>query len=290
MMFNFITDSPITIEAYNKLDNYKIVSTTDGSPDICAIYFTSHDLYYPNTEESFRYSIYEKDRYEWTNCLIAEAGKHIFLRDVHKQWYLSGINSRISTPVLLLNFLRNQTKDMKVVTVGSSAGGYAAIRFGEWLCAERVIAFSPQIDFRVLLQEEYDTNPIVRNFPLSEINLLDSINFTQATHFVFYPSKSKMDKIQLDEIKRREIPLDKGRWNKLNICLLTTSHHGIPFPKVALNSIINSTSEQLSEFSGRIISPFIFAAAFVGWHKTIIGYAKQLFYGISKKIKQKINK
>ena len=80
---------------------------------ICAIYFSSNDIYYPNDENTFRKKIVEKNFYEWYNTRIENAHKHIFIRDIHKQWYLSGINAEVNTPEKLLNFYGLRQQDMK---------------------------------------------------------------------------------------------------------------------------------------------------------------------------------
>jgi hypothetical protein len=43
---------------------------------------------------------------------VSEASKHIFLRDVFKQWYLAGINPTVSSPEKLVEFLRQETVGM----------------------------------------------------------------------------------------------------------------------------------------------------------------------------------
>ena len=53
--------------------------------------------------------IVEKNFFEWYNLRIEKAYKHIFVRDVFKQWYLSGINQSIDSPERLIEFLKNET-------------------------------------------------------------------------------------------------------------------------------------------------------------------------------------
>lgn len=50
--------------AYRSLDNYKILNCGENKKAV-AVYFTSHNLFYPDTLESFNHSIYDKDYYEW---------------------------------------------------------------------------------------------------------------------------------------------------------------------------------------------------------------------------------
>lgn len=90
----FKTDSDVVRRVYSSLPNYKIDYDNNCADMICAVYFSSNDIYYPNTEEIFRKRIVEKDFFEWYHTRV-RARKHIFVRDVFKQWYLEGINADI---------------------------------------------------------------------------------------------------------------------------------------------------------------------------------------------------
>ena len=98
-MFVFQTDSDIVRNVYDTQHNY-LIEYNEQCKDktYCAVYFCSNDLYYPNVEDIFRKRIVEKNFFEWYNLRIEKAYKHIFVRDVFKQWYLSGINQSIDSP------------------------------------------------------------------------------------------------------------------------------------------------------------------------------------------------
>ena len=117
----FQTDSEIVNKVYQKQNNYLIEFDEKGDKEWCAVYFCSNDIYYPNTEEIFRKRIIEKNFFEWYHSRITKASKHIFIRDIFKQWYLAGINQNINTPEKLIEFLKKETEGYKVVTIGSSA-------------------------------------------------------------------------------------------------------------------------------------------------------------------------
>ena len=134
-------------EWYNK-DNILVRDTCRG--DKCYIFFSSNDIYFPNTVESFTDRIVNKDRFEWTNMassreIMADAGRMIFVRDIYKQWYITGVNDRIDTHDKLIDRLRELTDGYRVITVGSSAGGYIAALTGAVLDAEACFDFSGQI-------------------------------------------------------------------------------------------------------------------------------------------------
>lgn len=133
-----------------------------STKEYCAIYFCSNDIWFPHTEEIFRKRIVEKNFFEWYHCRIDKAYKHIFVRDVFKQWYLSGINGQINSQQKLLEFLKQETNGFKVITIGSSAGGYASALFGPKLKAEKSICFNGQFCLERLVNESsLTTSPLL---------------------------------------------------------------------------------------------------------------------------------
>ena len=61
----FQTDSEIIRGVYETNNNYLIEYSKDGNADTCAIYFSSNDIYYPNSEEIFTKRIVNRNFYEW---------------------------------------------------------------------------------------------------------------------------------------------------------------------------------------------------------------------------------
>lgn len=84
-MLMFQIDSGIVRDVYNKQPNYKIEYDESCLENVCAIYLSSNDIYFPNTEEIFRKRIVEKFFFEWYHTRF-KARKHIFLRDIFKLW------------------------------------------------------------------------------------------------------------------------------------------------------------------------------------------------------------
>lgn len=128
-----------------------------SSKEYCAIYFCSNDIWFPHTEEIFRKRIVKNNFFEWYRCRIARAYKHIFVRDVFKQWYLTGINGEINSTDKLYEFLKKETAGYKVITLGSSAGGYASALFGPMLGAVQSICFNAQFCLQRLVDESTPT-------------------------------------------------------------------------------------------------------------------------------------
>lgn len=267
----FQVDSDIVQQVYAKQDNFLIEYDEKGDKNWCAIYFCSNDIYYPNTEEIFRKRIVEKNFFEWYHSRINRAYKHIFVRDVFKQWYLMGINAKINTPKKLTEFLRKETEGYNIVTVGSSAGGYAAILHGSLLSAKYVLAFNPQFEIKSLLKKTTEEiNPIIFRYSGTIGMYFDIIKYMNNTTdiFYFYSSKSKWDAEQSLYVGYKP--------NIYNIKFKST-HHGIPFLKVALPIVLNSSIENLKQFSKSIHSPILFTYQMVGLICTVVGFYKQLY-------------
>jgi hypothetical protein len=73
--------------------------------------------------------------------------KKAYLRDLDHAWYHAGVRGFADSPNALVDKLREILKAAdanRVVFVGSSAGGWAALMFGALLDVDLVLAFSPQ--------------------------------------------------------------------------------------------------------------------------------------------------
>ena len=268
--YSFQVDSEIVQTAYNEKANY-LIEYDDNNSDsgICAIYFSSHGIYYPNNEEQFRKRILEKNYYEWYRLRIPQAHKHIFVRDVFKQWYFTGINAKINTPEKLLLFLKKETEGYKTVCVGSSAGGYAAILYGCQLKSDMVFAFNSRFEFSKKIKESNEKRDplLVRNVVAKKyLDLATAVDFNSADVFYFQSIKSELDKPQGSHIK------DIKAIHKIRF---RTSHHGVPFLKDAVPDVFAMSKEELCKYEKKINSPFIFSIGRVGVFKTITGFYNQ---------------
>ncbi|HTA35271.1 MAG TPA: hypothetical protein VK761_01045 [Solirubrobacteraceae bacterium] len=73
--------------------------------------------------------------------------KRLFVRDLRQSWYhggLAGEDATLDDATDSLRELVAREHVDRLVTVGNSAGGYAALVFGTLLGAETVLSFSPQ--------------------------------------------------------------------------------------------------------------------------------------------------
>lgn len=273
----FQVDSDIVQQVYNKQNNFLIEYDNQGDKNWCTIYFSSNDIYFPNTEEFFRKRIVEKNFFEWYHLRIKKAYKHIFVRDVFKQWYLMGVNAKINTPEKLTDFLRKETEGYNIVTVGSSAGGYAAILHGSLLNAKYVLAFNSQFEIKSLLKKTTEEiNPIIFRYSSIIDKYFDIIKYMNDSTDIFYfnSSKSKWD---------FEQSLYIGDKPNIHNIRFNSSHHGIPFLKIALPVVLNLSVEKLKRLSRVVHSPIWFTYQMVGLVTTIVGFYKQLYSAYKKR-------
>ena len=166
---------PYILDVYRNNKNFRIIDTGNNK-NICVIFFSGNGIYFPNSY--FKEKIIENDRYEWENIsksiiIRKKAGRLVFLRDVWKQFYITGINANCNTVEKTLDLLKQLTAGYEVITVGNSAGGYAAVLFGCLLNAKSIFSISGQffVPARDLLKENinnsfqyYDLNSLVSKY------------------------------------------------------------------------------------------------------------------------------
>lgn len=267
----FQVDSYIVQTEYSG-DNFLTVYNYEcDNTDTCTVYFSSNNIYFPNDEESFTKKIIEKNMYEWYNTRNPNCYKHIFIRDIKKQWYLSGISDKISSPYLLLDFLRKETSQLKVTMIGSSAGGYAAVLYGSLLNVDLILSFNGQFEINSLLSRSSEKiDPLVFRLKDSELrkyyDLLPFIN-RKVDIFYFSSTKSSWDIEQFNYVKHID---------NVNIIRFKTSHHGIPFFKEALPKVLSMDKNKLIKYTRTTNFPLIFTIRQVGLISTIIGGIKQI--------------
>ena len=265
----FQIDSSVVRDAF-RVGNYNIEYNNEigsGENDLCVIYFSSNEIYYPNTLESFEYSILKRDKYEWMRNKFPKAKKHIFLRDLHKQWYLSGINETLDNPEKVFDFLKNETIGYRVITIGSSAGGYAALLFGNMLDCERISAFNSQMNLRVTMR---NSNPKIDPILFEKVNDKDSAlyydlgNFLKpnSDNYYFQSCHSKMDLEQLNGINEES-------QKKLKIIRFKTSNHGFPFLRINLKNVLSFSSDEINQLVNHTFHPLTFSIRLTGLFPTV---------------------
>lgn len=271
----FQVDDPLVKQVYGG-DNYKIVIDSSRPREICALYFSSNNIYYPNDEEVFRRRIVEVDAYEWYRTRVRAAHKHIFLRDILKQWYLTGVNNRVSSPDAFLEFLRAQTEGYRIVALGSSAGGYAAVLYGSLLGAERILSFNGQMELNSLLESSVpEINPVLFDLKDTDLrkyyDLREFIRDPSAVYY-FHSMHSKWDRDQAAHVA------DLG----LNAIGFRTGHHGIPFLKSSLDEVLQLEAPQLRHLADSPHWPLLFSVKATGLRRTLPFLAELVWTQVRK--------
>ena len=228
----------IVEEIYNK-ENYSIKVNNKTHDDICFIFFSSNDIWFPNTEEAFKRSFIEGDYYEWLNYSDIQANKVIYVRDIYKSWYVTGINKELNSVDAVIEFLKKQTSGMRVITVGSSAGGYMASLAAALLNAEYCICFSAQFDLTG--KGAMGVNPFLRNYSQDAnrskyYNIVEIIKKSKVLMFYIMPAYCESDKEQMDKVAGVE---------NVHILRIASHHHGVPLLKGNLSRLIQMDKESL---------------------------------------------
>ncbi|MCM1187054.1 MAG: hypothetical protein NC251_02190 [Lachnoclostridium sp.] len=264
--FNPVND-PLVLEQLEK-DNY-LIEYENCDNDLCCIYFSSHAVYFPETRENFIHVIIENDRFEWYKKRVPNVQKHIFLRDIRKQFYVEGINSRLNSMDLLIEWLKKETEGYHVTTLGSSAGGYASAAAGTALGADKIYCFSAQFSLRddfayptkeLLLKHERDPEYY------KWYNIVDRLN---KNVIYVYPSDSDCDIVQAVLLKKQE----KDR----EVCVISikSSTHGVPIYHSSLTALLLMPTDRIREYSGVRYTPFTFSVKMIGVIRSVCGLFKE---------------
>ncbi|HAV13270.1 MAG TPA: hypothetical protein DCX06_07255 [Opitutae bacterium] len=255
----FYINNSLVESVWQQQQNYKEVVGKNPTGDVY-LYFAGNSIYYPNTEEVFRRTIVENDHYEFLNFKANSASTHVFIRDVHKQWYVTGISQALPDLPSVVNFLKRRYAGRAVTVVGSSAGGYAAIIAGVLLKARCVFAFSPQLDLNALAEAaNWDEYQLVRDFKdaSSYAPYSNPANFADASGSVpiFYFANSN------SEDDQREIEIAKQS-RMITTFIFKGDIHGVPVISTLLPHLLAASPEKLM----RVANPLKV------WDKHIFGF------------------
>ncbi len=270
---------PLVQQVYNNQNNYLIQYDNNSSTSAC-IYFTSNGLYYPNTMEEFKKKIIDENRFEWYKNKLTNIKKHIFIRDVFKQWYIGGVNAKLDTIEKTLEFLKQETFGYDITTIGSSAGGFAAVLFGCLLQANKIITINGQFNLSFLLFGDWNRidNPILVKYENNEkyskyYNLVPFIKNYSKKIIYFTSTCSNLDVMQLKFVE------------KCSNCLIFkiyTDIHGIPFWLENMNMVLNTSYEKYIKIESRnTLYPVLFSVKISGINKTIIILIKRIIYNFA---------
>ncbi len=133
----------------------------------------------------------------------------VFVRDLHQCWYQDGADTTydsIDSLCQVLSDIMTNNNYKKIVFLGNSMGGFAAMLFGTMLQVEHCIAFSPQSfvnrwsRMRYLDYRWYDLMPKVQAQRPNSKQILNLKQFlasqNTSTHIdIYYPKNNRLDKI-----------------------------------------------------------------------------------------------
>lgn len=287
----FQVDSAIVQEAYTSMDNYLICYDQQKQGlNTCAVYFSSNYIYFPNNTETFKKEIIEKNKFEWFSQRYPSANKHIFIRDIFKQWYLKGINKNLNSIESLADFLKEELAGYTSVFIGSSSGGFMAVLLGSLLQVDRVYTFNGQFFLTDLLES---SSPMVDPILFQERSNPEVFKYYKIKDYLknperiyyFYSSKSDWDIKQCSEI------LDTG----IHVIAVNSGIHGIPFLTHNLKGLFSLNKKELKLLKASIINPIWFSIQLVGVLKTFVflfkilpnAYKRWIYNPIYKLLKRK---
>lgn len=130
---------------YNQ-DNVRIVNGMVKNKK-CIIICSGNSIYFPDTYDEFRKKIICNNYYDgarMASFLIDYVELIILIRDVRKNFYVTGISAKYSSIDSVLAMLGDLTKGYEIVVAGGSAGGYMATIIGSLLKANYVISAGGQ--------------------------------------------------------------------------------------------------------------------------------------------------
>lgn len=282
-----ITEGDIWNQAY-QLDNYEIVYDnrclkTDNKK-ICAIYFSSSGIYYPNTENELKKCILEKNYYEWKKHKIQRAYKHIYVRDVSKNFYVIGINHCINSIDSLIDFLRDETEGYEIITIGSSGGAYMAALAGLLLDAKTAYCFSC---FWSLNHINYNVWHLVGKYQndkdKSKYYDLTSFLGNKRTNVIYvYPSLN-------DDVINNDLLQSQFVKNKKNVYSFSIKSrlHGVCMNGFLLDEFINAPEDLILSNCSKISeSEMSLALKILGWKQ----FALMIVFIVRTRVKKIISK
>lgn len=260
--FNIWDDNNTILKKEFAKENY-IINEYENDSNLVAIYFSGNGLYYPNTEEAFTQRIIKENRYEWQHYKIYHVKKEMFFRDIHKSWYITGINEEVDSIDKLVKLIKlNLPENSVIVTIGNSAGGYMAALVGTIIGADWVLDFSGQNN--LLLSNAH--NPYVQRFlqdtKRSKYFDLNRVwqEYTKPLIFYFWSGDNEYDIEQFYAVKDQK--------SFLSFSFKTKKHEQTMY-NFNLPIVLNMQKEELLQLHARYskrhkISRFVFSVSVCG--------------------------
>lgn len=252
------------------------------------VFSSSNGLYFPNTSKQFNDTILVNDTYEWQNISkgFEEFNKLLFLRDVHKQWYLNGINSEVNSIEKIVELVKNLVNDKTLITVGTSSGGFLSTILGLSIESEMVFSFSGQFQLSSTASIDPNNNTLLQanlDSKYFDLSFLLKKNCDTCL-FYFVGAHSKTDLPDITFAKR---------FSKVKMFIFDTDVHGVPFPPFVLKYLLKKNKHEILKlhqyFVGSVISPIFFSFKVCGLLTFTLEYIRYIFNRTKGRIRKFIN-
>lgn len=226
----------------------------------------------------------KNDRYEWTSFDLTQFEKIIYIRDLYKSWYVTGINSEIDCIDKLIELIAEETQGYDLVCAGSSAGGYLAIILGCKLNAKYILAFSPQVELnnkwcagwnRFL--QHYKSDPERNQY----YNIISIIENAKTPIYYIYPMQSEQDQYQYSFVRE---------YHNVKVFCFNSKRHGVVMLNSSLRKFVSLSQEEVDDlykkYRKKKINRWRFSIQTIGFMDT---FKKEFCPKMIKKIKGKIS-
>jgi len=173
-----------------------------------------------------------------------------------------------------------------VITIGSSAGGYAAILYGSLLECERVYAFNAQLNLKITMK---NSKPNIDPILFDKQNDYNFIDYYDLSNFLnnkteFYYFQSCYSRIDLEQL----YGITKHAQKNLRTIRFLTANHGFPFLRQNLKNVFLFSSKELSYYFNKTLHPLLFSFNLIGVFPTFYFFFKALKDRYKKKQKEKM--
>jgi len=151
--------------------------------------------------------------FEFFNILRNIPINKIFVRDLSSCWYCKGVSTQLNNPEKLAKHLKDILPEHnRLVTVGSSAGGFGAMIIGEMLDADVSISFSPQTSLDKETRLKYGDDRFNKYIDriqneisdTKKLRLLNLLSFKKTAHHIYYCEEQRLDVLHANALSHKK--------------------------------------------------------------------------------------
>ena len=238
----------IRLNFYLNNSNYHLVKNSDKKEYL--IFVSSNGL-----------DVTIKDRFEWNNIsqrkeIRNKFGKILFLRDPFANFYLQGINSKVSSIDDVIEFVKKILQiddDSKISIMSYSSGAYLSLILASSIgCVKRIVAFSPIVSLYEWSYSDIQENQYFKD-QLEKLNAKEVcskyfdiskiILNIRSKVLVVYPSLSTLDNLQINKI---------SKLNNIFRVGIRSSKHSVAISHMNYVNLICSNDVKFKKFCQKI--------------------------------------